>query len=37
MKTSNNVVLFGDITPQSYNRNDDKSYYYYNIKVVNVG
>ena len=37
MKPFSNVVLFVDITPQSYNRNDDKSHYYYNIRVVNVG
>ena len=37
MKPSGNVVLFVNITPQSYNRNDDKSHYYYNIRVVNVG
>ena len=36
MKPSGNVVLFVNITPQSYNRNDDKSHYYYNIRVVNV-
>ena len=36
MKPSGNVVLFFNITPQSYNRNDDKSHYYYNVKVVNV-
>ena len=36
MKPFSNVVLFVDITPQSYNRNDDKSHYYYNIRVVNV-
>ena len=36
MKPSGNVVLFVNITPQSYNRNDEKSHYYYNIRVVNV-
>ena len=36
MKPSGNVVLFVNIAPQSYNRNDEKSHYYYNIRVVNV-